>query len=203
MVSDRCAAAVKLNYEVLPVECQFSSWSTATSAMSRLKEHEKQKFLGCELYFIRLDEVTDLIRQDYPQLVESMMTITLDIGYDEEFDMDTDADPDLDLEKKVKKEDEPLKTVKEEFFEETVHLTATSSISSTLSVSATTPLTSLGPSTPLSSLSQQTPQGAGVPALATGGSDASRFIHKLRRVPAKMATKAMFKELQHQYQRHP
>ena len=29
------------------------------------------------------------------------------------------------------------------------------------------------------------------------------FIHKLRRVPAKMATKAMFKELQQQYHRHP
>ncbi|KAF8944655.1 hypothetical protein BGZ47_003949 [Haplosporangium gracile] len=205
MVSDRCAAAVKLNYEVLPVECQFSSWSTATTAMSRLKEHEKQKFLGCDLYFIRLDEVTELIRRDFPQLEDSMMTITLDIGYDEEFDMEADADQDLDL-NKVKKEDETLKTVKEEVVEETVHLTTTSAFSSS-SVSTTRSLTSLTAPVSSSSLSKQASQGERISA-ATGNatnvsSGASGFIHKLRRVPAKMATKAMFKELQQQYHRHP
>lgn len=202
MVSDRCAAAVKLNYEVLPAECQFSSWSTATTAMSRLKEHEKQKFLGCDLYFIRLDEVTELIRRDFPQLDDSMMTITLDIGYDEEFDMETDQDLDLD---KVKKEDETLKTVKEEVVEETVHLTTTSASLSS-SVSTITSFTSLASSTSSSSLSHQTSQGETLSAatnVTSGSSGARGFIHKLRRVPAKMATKAMFKELQQQYHRHP
>lgn len=200
MVSDRCAAAVKLNYEILPVECQFSSWSTATTAMSRLKEHEKQKFLGCDLYFIRLDEVTELIRRDFPQLDDSMMTITLDIGYDEEFDMETDADQDLDLDlDKAKKEDETLKTVKEEVVEETVHLSASSSSS----MSATTSLTSLASSVSSSSLSHLASQGESLSATASTSSGASGFIHKLRRVPAKMATKAMFKELQQQYHRHP
>ncbi|KAK5822944.1 hypothetical protein F5H01DRAFT_364151 [Linnemannia elongata] len=200
MVSDRCAAAVKLNYEVLPAECQFSSWSTATTAMSRLKEHEKQKFLGCDLYFIRLDEVTELIRRDFPQLDDSMMTITLDIGYDEEFDMETDADQDLDLDlDKVKKEDETLKTVKEEVVEETVHLSA----SSPSSMSTTTSLTSLASSVSSSSLSLQVSQGESLSAPTNIPSGASGFIHKLRRVPAKMATKAMFKELQQQYHRRP
>ncbi|KAF9913060.1 hypothetical protein EC991_005928 [Linnemannia zychae] len=201
MVSDRCAAAVKLNYEVLPVECQFSSWSTATTAMSRLKEHEKQKFLSCDLYFIRLDEVTELIRQDFPQLDESMMTITLDIGYDEEFDMETDVDADLDL---VKKEDEMLKTVKEEIVEVTVHLTTTTSSSLSSTVSATTSLTSLGSSTSSLITHQTTPistQDEGSVAPMSNSSGASSFVHKLRRVPAKMATKAMFKELRQQYQR--
>jgi hypothetical protein len=201
MVSDRCAAAVKLNYEVLPVECQFSSWSTATTAMSRLKEHEKQKFLGCDLYFIRLDEVTEVIRRDFPQLDDSMMTITLDIGYDEEFDMETDQDLDLD---KVKVEDETLKTVKEEVVEEAVHLTTTS-VSSSSPVSNAASLTSLT-STSSSSLSHRTSQGEILSTAAnatSGSSGASGFIHKLRRVPAKMATKAMFKELQQQYHRHP
>lgn len=202
MVSDRCAAAVKLNYEILPVECQFSSWSTATTAMSRLKEHEKQKFLGCDLYFIRLDEVTELIRRDFPQLDDSMMTITLDIGYDEEFDMETDADQDLDLDldlDKVKKEDETLKIVKEEAVEETVHLSASSSSS----MSTTMSLTSLASSVSSSSLSHQASQGERLLAATSTSSGASGFIHKLRRVPAKMATKAMFKELQQQYHRHP
>ncbi|KAG0380921.1 hypothetical protein BGX24_002997 [Mortierella sp. AD032] len=201
MVSDRCAAAVKLNYEILPVECQFSSWSSATTAMSRLKEHEKQKFLSCDLYFIRLDEVTELIRRDYPQLDESMMTITLDIGYDEEFDMETDADLDLDL---VKKEDETvLTTVKEEVVEETLHLTtASSSSTSSSTVSTTTSLTSLASSISSSSLAYQSSSSQGECPVAPVSSGTG-FIHKLRRVPAKMATKAMFKELQQQYQRHP
>ncbi|KAF9537278.1 hypothetical protein EC957_008515 [Mortierella hygrophila] len=200
MVSDRCAAAVKLNYEVLPVECQFSSWSTATTAMSRLKEHEKQKFLGCDLYFIRLDEVTELIQRDFPQLDDSMMTIMLDIGYDEEFDMETDADQDLDLDlDKVKMEDETLKTVKEEVVEETVDL----STSSSLSMSTTTSLTSLATSVSSSSLSHLASQGESLSAGTSTSSSASGFIHKLRRVPAKMATKAMFKGLQQQYHRHP
>ncbi|KAG0083187.1 hypothetical protein BGZ93_001990, partial [Podila epicladia] len=91
MVSDRCAAAVKFSYEILPAECHpFST----TTAMSRLKEHEKQKFLGCDLYFIRLEEVIEVIKKDYGQLNESMMTITLDIGYDEaEMEVD-DSDED-------------------------------------------------------------------------------------------------------------
>ncbi|KAF9922950.1 hypothetical protein FBU30_006911 [Linnemannia zychae] len=202
MVSERCAAAVKLNYEVLPVECQFSSWSTATTAMMRLKEHEKQKFLSCELYFIRLDEVIDLIRKDYPQLEESMMTITLDIGYDEEADMEADLDMDVDIDKKVKKEDETLKTVKEEAVEETVHLTT--SISSS-SVSTTTSLTSLASSASSSSLGYHSTQGdEALSARTTSNSrfGASGLIHKLRRVPAKMAAKAMFKELQQQHDQH-
>ncbi|KAF9093134.1 hypothetical protein BGX29_010071, partial [Mortierella sp. GBA35] len=204
MVSDRCAAAVKLNYEVLPVECQFSSWSTATTAMSRLKEHEKQKFLSCELYFVRLDEVVELVKKDFPQLDDSMMTITLDIGYDEEFDMETDTDLDLNL-KKVKEED-GLKTVKEEVVEQTVQLTTAVISSSLSSVSATTSLISLASSASTSSLSHQHTQAEGSLAPASSptaiGPGASGFIHKLRRVPAKMATKAMFKELQQQYHRH-
>ncbi|KAF9192145.1 hypothetical protein BGZ50_008788 [Haplosporangium sp. Z 11] len=166
MVSDRCAAAVKLNYEILPAECQFSSRSTAKTAMSRLKEHEKQKFLGCELYFVRLEEVLELIQRDYGQLNESMMTIMLDIGYDEELEMEGFQENE-DTMVKAEDKEETLKQVKEEESEDP----AVSRLSVLPSASV-----SVSPS---------------VPAIAP--------VAKMMRVPAKMATKAMFREMQHQY----
>ncbi|KAF9957497.1 hypothetical protein BGZ72_001779 [Mortierella alpina] len=194
MVSDRCAAAVKLNFEVLPAECQFSSWSTATTAMSRLKEHEKQKFLGCELYFVRLEEILDVIRQDYGQLNESMMTIMLDIGYDdEELEMEIDVDnaakdEDDSVSAKVKVEGEErkeakvsMKDVKDE--ETTESLAVGRGGLAPLFISANTPAPISEPVSAPASLSN--PMRTSLP--------------KLMRVPAKMATKAMFKEMQQQY----
>ncbi|KAG0254222.1 hypothetical protein BG011_005887 [Mortierella polycephala] len=166
MVSDRCAAAVKLNYEILPAECQFSSRSTAKTAMSRLKEHEKQKFLGCELYFVRLEDVLELIRRDYGQLNESMMTIMLDISYDEELKME-DSQEDEDTVVKVEDKEETLKQVKKEEPEG--------------------PAVSRLSALPLAPVSAS----PSVPAIAP--------VAKMMRVPAKMATKAMFREMQHQY----
>ena len=206
MVSDRCAAAVKLNFEVLPAECQFSSWTNATTAMSRLKEHEKQKFLGCELYFIRLEEVLGLIRRDYSQLTESMMTIMLDIGYDEEpGSMEVEGDSSTSTSKMEEKEDK-LKEVKTE--EEMTCPpppplsnnrarplsmgSLTSSSSSSSSSSSIAPLST-------SALSAPAPTPSPTSSTFSGSSMASGFMHKMRRVPAKMATKAMFKELQQQY----
>ncbi|KAF8924306.1 hypothetical protein BGZ58_001932 [Dissophora ornata] len=183
MVSDRCAAAVKLNFEILPAECQFSSWTNATTAMSRLKEHEKQKFLGCELYFIRLEEVIELIKLDYAQLNESMMTIALDIGYDEEeLAMEVEED---DIKNnnsstaaiKIEEKEEKVNDVKEEEGPDSKRPASVSLASSPASLSS-------------SSVS--------APASLSGTSGGG-YLHKMRRVPAKMAAKAMFKEMQQQY----
>ncbi|KAF9203737.1 hypothetical protein BGZ59_001450 [Podila verticillata] len=181
MVSDRCAAAVKFNYEILPAECHpFST----TTAMSRLKEHEKQKFLGCDLYFIRLEEVIEVIKKDYGQLNESMMTITLDIGYDEA-EMEVDDDEEEGGKGVVKTEitasstetlkatEVPLKPIKKEGDGEERVLSEPTIINKTPQQRPVLP----------------TPN-------ATAPNSGGGYIHKLRRVPAKMATKAMFKEMQ-------
>ncbi|KAG0015615.1 hypothetical protein BGZ81_011592 [Podila clonocystis] len=179
MVSDRCAAAVKFNYEILPAECHpFST----TTAMSRLKEHEKQKFLGCDLYFIRLEEVIEVIKKDYGQLNESMMTITLDIGYDEaEMEVD-DSDEDTGG------------VVKTEITESSSAETLKAVVSDSLK-----PIKKEGDGDERVFSEPIKPQ---QPVLPTPNATApgSGYIHKLRRVPAKMAAKAMFKEmLQSQY----
>ncbi|KAG0235232.1 hypothetical protein BGX31_004337 [Mortierella sp. GBA43] len=204
MVSDRCAAAVKLNFEVLPAECQFSSWTNATTAMSRLKEHEKQKFLGCEAYFIRLEEVVELIKRDYPQLNESMMTIMLDIGYDEE-------EVAMEIEESSSKSTKALpplppgtenKLLPEVNKKREDMIMSSSSSSAAAAVVAKDNKTDNCPSqsvvppaaprTPLAAATTNPCSGSSV-SVATG------FMHKMRRVPAKMATKAMFKELQQHY----
>ncbi|KAF9965481.1 hypothetical protein BGZ70_004788 [Mortierella alpina] len=203
MVSDRCAAAVKLNFEVLPAECQFSSWGNATTAMSRLKEHEKQKFLGCELYFVRLEEVMDLIRQDYGQLNESMMTIMLDIGYDdEELEMEMDVDhatqkkeeeeddaDDGSVSAKVKVEGEERKVAKVLIKEIIKDEETTESLA--VGRGGLTPL--------LISAANTNVSAAPVSAPASLSNPMRTSLPKLMRVPAKMATKAMFKEMQQQY----
>lgn len=45
------------------------------------KEVEKRKFLDTDIYFVRLDQVVSMIKDDYSHLSESLITITLDIGY--------------------------------------------------------------------------------------------------------------------------
>ncbi|KAI9263770.1 ankyrin repeat-containing domain protein [Sporodiniella umbellata] len=46
-----------------------------------VKETEKQRFLKKDVYFIRLDQVVSIIKNDYSHLSEILITITLDIGY--------------------------------------------------------------------------------------------------------------------------
>ncbi|CEP14920.1 hypothetical protein [Parasitella parasitica] len=45
------------------------------------KDGEKQKFLATEVYYVRLDQIVSIIKEDYSHLSESLITITLDIGY--------------------------------------------------------------------------------------------------------------------------
>jgi hypothetical protein len=54
-----------------------------TSAIKkpRSKESEKKRFLETDIYFVRLDQVVSMIKDDYSHLSESLITITLDIGY--------------------------------------------------------------------------------------------------------------------------
>ncbi|KAL7333449.1 hypothetical protein PS15p_202350 [Mucor circinelloides] len=53
-----------------------------SSESNRLnKDSEKQKFLATDIYFVRLDQIVSIIKEDYSHLSESLITITLDIGY--------------------------------------------------------------------------------------------------------------------------
>lgn len=42
--------------------------------------HEKQKFVGLQLYFVKLDEVVNIIRQDFPLISKQLITISLDLS---------------------------------------------------------------------------------------------------------------------------
>ncbi|CEI99304.1 hypothetical protein RMCBS344292_13395 [Rhizopus microsporus] len=53
----------------------------ASDCSSKTKEIEKQRFLKQDLYFVRLDQVVSIIKNDYSHLSEILITITLDIGY--------------------------------------------------------------------------------------------------------------------------
>ncbi|KAJ2617994.1 hypothetical protein H4S08_000074 [Coemansia sp. RSA 1365] len=42
--------------------------------------HERSRFVALDLYFVKLDEVVKIIRQDYPQISKQLITITLDLS---------------------------------------------------------------------------------------------------------------------------
>lgn len=54
---------------------------TSTGRKPQSKESEKKRFLETDVYFVRLDQVVSVIKNDYSHLSESLITITLDIGY--------------------------------------------------------------------------------------------------------------------------
>jgi hypothetical protein len=51
---------------------------------SEFKEQEKRRFLSTDVYFIRLDDVANIIRRDYPSLSEQLITIKLDLSYSDD-----------------------------------------------------------------------------------------------------------------------
>ncbi|KAJ2745719.1 hypothetical protein GGI20_001942 [Coemansia sp. BCRC 34301] len=48
--------------------------------VSQFTLHEKKKFVALGLYFVKLDEVVEIIRRDYPQISKQLITITLDLS---------------------------------------------------------------------------------------------------------------------------
>ncbi|KAJ2830943.1 hypothetical protein GGI24_001761, partial [Coemansia furcata] len=60
--------------------------ATASSAkadnelVSQFTLHEKKKFVGLGLYFVKLDEVVEIIRRDFPQISKQLITISLDLS---------------------------------------------------------------------------------------------------------------------------
>ncbi|KAJ2890055.1 hypothetical protein GGI21_006324, partial [Coemansia aciculifera] len=48
--------------------------------VSQFTLHEKKKFVALSLYFVKLDEVVEIIRRDYPQISKQLITITLDLS---------------------------------------------------------------------------------------------------------------------------
>ncbi|KAG2205093.1 hypothetical protein INT47_002187 [Mucor saturninus] len=60
-------------------EGKIRLWST----LKHMIREEKTTFVSRQLHFIPLDDVLDLIKKDYNHLSQSLLTITLDIGYEE------------------------------------------------------------------------------------------------------------------------
>ncbi|KAI7897020.1 ankyrin repeat-containing domain protein [Mucor mucedo] len=58
-------------------------WSPLSTMLTQdqSRQGEKQKFLETDIYFVRLDQVISVIKDDYSHLSKSIITITLDIGY--------------------------------------------------------------------------------------------------------------------------
>ena len=54
-------------------------------SMSAFRESEKQRFLESDIFFVRLDQIVSMIKDDYSHLSESLITINLDIGYTAEY----------------------------------------------------------------------------------------------------------------------
>lgn len=111
MVSERCAAAVKINAPIgMPIydddkdEVVEGRYCSTAEAIARLKEREKQKFVQMELYFVKLDEIVGIIKKDFEYLSGNLITITLDIGYSDgsgiDVRMDTVKDGDIHASKR-------------------------------------------------------------------------------------------------------
>ncbi|KAI9314576.1 ankyrin repeat-containing domain protein [Dichotomocladium elegans] len=45
------------------------------------EQAQKRRFVGADLYFIPLDQIVALVKQDYSHLMPSLMTLALDMGY--------------------------------------------------------------------------------------------------------------------------
>ncbi|KAJ1725012.1 hypothetical protein LPJ53_000801 [Coemansia erecta] len=56
------------------------SASADSEIVSQFTLHERKKFVGLSLYFVKLDEIVELIRRDYPQISKQLITITLDLS---------------------------------------------------------------------------------------------------------------------------
>ncbi|KAJ2410382.1 hypothetical protein GGF41_006489, partial [Coemansia sp. RSA 2531] len=57
-----------------------SSVKADNELVSQFTLHEKKKFVGLGLYFVKLDEVVEIIRRDFPQISKQLITITLDLS---------------------------------------------------------------------------------------------------------------------------
>ncbi|KAI8086071.1 ankyrin repeat-containing domain protein [Halteromyces radiatus] len=56
----------------------------AASVVARLRDQEKQRFMDLPVSFVQLDQVVSLIKHDYGYLSENLITITVDIGYQQD-----------------------------------------------------------------------------------------------------------------------
>ncbi|KAJ2776177.1 hypothetical protein GGI15_004927 [Coemansia interrupta] len=56
------------------------SASADCEIVSQFTLHERKRFVGLSLYFVKLDEIVELIRRDYPQISKQLITITLDLS---------------------------------------------------------------------------------------------------------------------------
>jgi len=85
MVSERCAQAVKagcgISKDKEDLNIKLEKGFGSGTDISRTKEQEKQRFLQTDLYFIRLEQIISIIKNDYSHLSNNLITITLDIGY--------------------------------------------------------------------------------------------------------------------------
>ncbi|GAA5803111.1 hypothetical protein HPULCUR_008586 [Helicostylum pulchrum] len=60
-------------------EAKIRLWPT----LKQMIQQDKSDFISNQLHFITLDDVLAIMKQDYRQLGEGLLTVALDIGYDE------------------------------------------------------------------------------------------------------------------------
>jgi len=83
MVSERCATALNYLRNPFPLVDEYcgEEGRSTGSAIVRIKNQEKRKFVQMELYFVKLDDIVEIIKRDYKHLSNNLMTTPLDIGY--------------------------------------------------------------------------------------------------------------------------
>lgn len=69
-----------LNRKAIHTEGKIRLWST----LKQMIHEDKEAFVNRQLYFISLDDVLTLIKRDFNHLSANLLTITLDIGYEDE-----------------------------------------------------------------------------------------------------------------------
>ncbi|KAJ1945367.1 hypothetical protein GGF37_001737, partial [Kickxella alabastrina] len=57
-----------------------SESSVDSELVSQFTLHEKKKFVALSLYFVKLDEIVELVRRDYPKISQQLITISLDLS---------------------------------------------------------------------------------------------------------------------------
>ncbi|KAI8139434.1 ankyrin repeat-containing domain protein [Fennellomyces sp. T-0311] len=67
----------------------FSSMLCSSQNGLDVKEKEKRRFADSSMYFVLLEQVVSLIKRDYGYLSQSLITITLDIGYKDDKSQDS------------------------------------------------------------------------------------------------------------------
>lgn len=71
-----------------PLAHMVCHYSGCSSHLVQAKEMEKRRFVETEMFFVLLEQIVSIIKKDYNYLSHSLITITVDIGYEDEKTID-------------------------------------------------------------------------------------------------------------------